>query len=465
MKTHAFPYQLAQEAILLGRYADAIDLLKPLSQNDDPDAQFLHAYLHFWDDNLSRIEALDRMTYLANTGHAEANYILAICPDLSPGYQFSLPKRDEQLNRLKMAAELGSVYAMTDLAQCHIEGLFNHSDLTIARQLLEKAFELDSNYHHNVKNHFLYGVILVSNPTNDEDIQTGISNLWKSGHSSLKYPLLASSAITFGLNILRSVIPDSTQSGGVHFLKVQNKLIERFERIFDEIHSSNKPQWQNYLYRYCTSNIHYDLQNSDFDNLTDFVFDHYIHLPQDVSWVTYSEIDYNPVELLRYYTELFKNPDFLLERYSNNQVIHGLERISYKSHRSISRLIFGAYVDTNIDDAIVCIYAIESLFANLLHKPFMSNICYEWWRNYNKWREKQSKYTLDEMAQIQKAELKTILQILNLNSLNCQKSAICGIRQINFAGKAEILQKYIDDHPDHPAWILEYARAGIEGRV
>src|SRR5688572_20334495 len=91
MKNPKFPLQLAKEAILLHRYQEAVHLLKPLSKIGIADAMFMHGYLHFWDDELSQPEAIRLITDAANSGHAEANYILAVCPDLTPGYIFQTP--------------------------------------------------------------------------------------------------------------------------------------------------------------------------------------------------------------------------------------------------------------------------------------------------------------------------------------------------------------------------------------
>ncbi len=141
MKTYAFPLQLAREAIFLARYGDALKLLKPLSAAGDRDAQFLHSYLHFWDDDLPRTAAVELMQSAADHGHVEANYVLAVCPDLSPGYHFTLPTTEESMSRLRFAAEQGSVHAQTDLAQCYVVGAGVVQDTQQARELLQATYQ------------------------------------------------------------------------------------------------------------------------------------------------------------------------------------------------------------------------------------------------------------------------------------------------------------------------------------
>ena len=137
MKTHAFPIQLAKESILLEKYTDAIALIKPLSKAQaDVDAQFLHAYLHFWDDDLSRQVAIQKLKQLAEADHPEANYILAVCPDLIPAYDFVLPQTEQQQYYLQRAADLGSAAGITDLAQCYLEGIGFEQDRDKAKELL-----------------------------------------------------------------------------------------------------------------------------------------------------------------------------------------------------------------------------------------------------------------------------------------------------------------------------------------
>jgi|GEM_PF-2941529 len=465
MTTHAFPYQLAQEAILLGRYADAIDLLKPLSQNDHPDAQFLHAYLHFWDDDLSRIEALDRMTYLANTGHAEANYILAICPDLSPGYQFSLPKRDEQLNRLKMAAELGSVYALTDLAQCHIEGLFNNSSLETARRLLDEAIEEDIPGRRYPKSHFLIGCMKIRGVGGKVSTDAGLRHLtW----GYLEHMPLFSNILNIGIEMLKRSGVDFALPDRKNLRWQLDSAIERYEKVAQEIHSKNTPQWESFVHLHCIRTLHYDLREADFDAYSDFVFDHYIYPDRrDVilGWNGGTTADVNGQKLLKYYTCLFKDFDVIRDRYSVAQIKQMLDRqhITGSIFWTSMSVIFNPHLNTTVDDAVDCIQAMVGLYESIFLEQNFKEIGHNWLRHIFPRRSYGRKFNREEMEYIDLAFVDMMAQVLNMDSLDCQKAAIYGLERYSQGDK--ILQQYILDHPDHPVWIIEYARNALEGNV
>ena len=465
MNTHAFPYQLAQEAILPGRYADAIDLLRPLSANNDPDAQFLHAYLHFWDDSLSRIEALDRMTYLANTGHAEANYILAICPDLSPGYQFSLPKRDEQLNRLKMAADAGSVYAMTDLAQCHIEGLFNNSSYEKARTLLDAAIERDIPGRRYPKSHFLIGCMKIYGVGGKVSTDAGLRHLaW----DYLEHVPLFSNIMSIGIEMLKKSEVDFALPNRIKLRKRLDSAIERYEQIAKGIHSKNTPQWESFAHLHCIRTLHYNLIDSDFDAYSDFVFDHFIYPDRReviLKWNGATTVDVNGRKLLEYYTSLFKDFDVIRDRYSVSQIKQVLERqhITGGMFWSSMSVIFNPHLNTTVEDAVNCIQAMAGLYESLFQEEDFKEIGHKWLRNIFPRRSYGRKFNREELKYIELAFVDVMVQVLNMDSLDSQKAAIYGLEQ--YPQGNTILQKYIEEHPGHPAWIIEYARDAIEGRV
>lgn len=462
MKIHAFPLQLAQEAILLGLYSDAIELLRPLSEDDNnPDAQFLHAYLHFWDDNLSREQALDHMTYLANSGHAEANYILATCPDLSPGYKFSLPQRNEQLNHLKTAADLGSIYALTDLAQCHIEGIVTNPNLVNARQLLEQVSDQDYSIRGYPKAYLLLAKLLIADNRLEQDLETGLRYIARA--SSGEHDRYVSIALQYALELLNQpgrLSPD---------LRVA--VQELLDRTPDKMNLFHHPQWKSYLRHYCRFNIKYDLYNAGFDTFTDFVFDHYPVYWQDekhLRWDEFADIRFNARQLVHYYTELFQNPAFLVERFSEEQIKQGL-RMDRIPGRTIYRILdTPEIIPQDIENFI---RSMSGLFEQLFTDMTYGGLCFMWWEvgfgdcgGRNSVSGKLNFNDADRQG-IRRAELETMIKIITLEPLPIQQSAIHGFGHSPYPEKEPILRQYLEDNPEHPAWIREYALAAIEGKI
>lgn len=463
MKTHAFPIQFAKEAILQEQYTTALEVLKPLSEEQtNLEAQFLRAYLHFWDDKLTRPQAIQQLERIAEKGHAEANYILAVCPNLEAGYQFSLPTNAKQLNYLQRAVDAGSIYALTDLAECHLTGIIEDGDLRDLRTRLLDAFEMMSSKKKYPKLCFYLGKMLVQGLGGNVDIEKGLKTLAYCLNTQTQFYVLE--GINLAINTLLATTGLSPKLKGALDLFIEKR---------DDLSPNYKPLWLSYLHDYCRRTLAYDLHGADFGSYCDFVFDHFVNLPNDFKtkkWDDYAEVSFDPVHLLHFYTELFQAPAVLLERYTIDQIIQGLEMGGIRGWQDWTIGCVMWHPDTTADDVIACRRAMVGLFKHLFNKPGLLDVGFMWWDiGYgvcsDRTKVEISKYDDEDRKRVIQSSFLTMTEVLHMKSYYAQKAAIHGLGHFGSDESKAVLRQYLDDNPDLPASLREYALDAIEGRI
>lgn len=220
--------------------------------------------------------------------------------------------------------------------------------------------------------------------------------------------------------------------------------------------------------------------NSDltFDEWVSQIFDKPVTDPQ---WFFLSEYDGEPKPLppiieAEYMTLLFEKPAFLVSRYSEGQIAHGLE---YLLHNSSSDCVFH-FVEQAIPEQIRVRLA-HSLF--FLFKDLLAVICSDYCGGPDHPDRRPADYvcfmmwdagTLQiypdrpEQQKIDKAMLDTLVKILALPQRCCQKSALHGLghAHLDYPDKVrEIINKYLASNLHLDEDLYEYALDAREGAV
>lgn len=468
MKKHAFPLQLAKEAILLGRYPEAVSLLQPLSANGIRDAQFLYAYLHFWDDRLSRIAAVNLMTTAARWGHSEANYILAACPDLLPGYTFTPPETQTQFEYLRKAHELGSDFAAADMAECYLQGNHVEPNPEVARKLLEPNFERGKSHRLLSKTCYLLGRMELLGIGGETNIGEGIRKL--------HYSVINHSAPHTSDGSYASDAIEFLKSHAAHLPDVD---LEALLRELVEHHANQKhvPMWERFLHHYCANSLEYDLRTVGIDAFMDFVFDHYPRLWRDrevFHWERQARVTFSPPEVVRLYTEMFQNAHLIAERYSADQIEQG---IGMSGIRGWANWTIGCVLtdaSTLLDDAVACIHAMYELFEQLFSKADFENIGYMWWDigygacshgSREDLAVNKREWTEEVRYQLSQATFETMVRVLSHPHMRCQEAAIHGLGHSHHPEKKQVLERYLENNPNIPLRLREYTLAAMRGEI
>jgi len=207
-----------------------------------------------------------------------------------------------------------------------------------------------------------------------------------------------------------------------------------------------------------------NLDNYTFEQWVVFVFDHptvvrrerEVGVPREKTWYLQDEWEHwgSPEHLLPYMTRLFRKPDFLLERYSVEQLRQGFWYLP-----GGSRLNDWLW-DTGIAWRLrkKCILAMVPLFKRMFIKEQLGDTCYMWWDFFRNFRDKQD-------TKVKQAMLTAMEQILLLPSDDCRAAALHGLGHLRHPRKQRVIRKFLRSHPELDEEWRSFAVAAIAGRV
>ncbi|MEM6281455.1 MAG: hypothetical protein AAF787_04605, partial [Chloroflexota bacterium] len=218
--------------------------------------------------------------------------------------------------------------------------------------------------------------------------------------------------------------------------------------------------WNTYLREYCQNHLKYDLHDADFDALADFVFDHFPIRRGDhdsFRWNRNARVVFDPGQMIRFYTKMFTDPAFLIERYGKDQIREGFEMDGIRGWAdwTISCLIIRE--ETTLDEAEAVIRSMYGLFEHLFSKPDYESIGYMWWDiGYGEcgrsWeyenRIKRREMTKADWKRLSQATFETQVRVLNMKNRSCQEAAIHAFWHSRHPDKAQVIQKWLDENPD-----------------
>jgi hypothetical protein len=165
-------------------------------------------------------------------------------------------------------------------------------------------------------------------------------------------------------------------------------------------------------------------------------------------WYWNADVTFVPEHICRYYTQLFHEPDFLIEHFSKAQLEQGFWAIQGPNLECSVRYILE---DTDLPFAVRerCIrsmfelfrrlFAIESL--NTSVSMWWDSMCYDWHCG-NRRRDRGG-----EDMQLQDVLFETLAKILSLDSEICQGSALHGLGHLHHPGTMELVDHYLQERP------------------
>lgn len=198
-----------------------------------------------------------------------------------------------------------------------------------------------------------------------------------------------------------------------------------------------------------------DMDELSFEEWIEFVFNHEISEPR-YSWYydDYKYIYGSSEKFAENCIKLFNNPEFLLERFTVEQLDQGffgfiLGPGSYNHLR---------LWDKENDVALRREFIMSSVkvFEKLFTKNPLIHACFMWWDSLIYFDDDGDERVKDWMFE-------ALSQILKIDSLDCQMSALHGLGHLEHNGKKDLINSFLTNNPDFPD--KEYAFEAIEGKV
>ncbi len=188
------------------------------------------------------------------------------------------------------------------------------------------------------------------------------------------------------------------------------------------------------------------LSELSFEQFVDFIFDHPVTEP---AWYQTDERDFSfgsGSVTVKNLIALFREPEFLFQRYATEQIEQGFWFISeWLCLVRFRGLLWEKRIPLELRVELV-----ESMF-DLFNRFFsvnpLENICFMWWDiiAYGYYME-NGKPEDEDGAKIQQAMFKTLRRILELDSEECQKSALHGLGHLKHPETKKTITDFLRRH-------------------
>jgi hypothetical protein len=206
-----------------------------------------------------------------------------------------------------------------------------------------------------------------------------------------------------------------------------------------------------------------DLRNISFDEFVHLIFERETPVTEREIGTIY-EVDAE--QLCGYYVRLFRQPEFLLTRFSKKQLEEGFWAIMGETQEwSAGHLI--EYSDAPLASRTECIESMAILYERLfINEPLETSVhmwwdslCYSWHCG-NRKRENRG-----EDLELQDIFFYTLVKVLALDSWICQGAALHGLGHLHHPDTAEVVSRFITEHPSLTEEQRAYAQAAASFKV
>jgi len=218
-----------------------------------------------------------------------------------------------------------------------------------------------------------------------------------------------------------------------------------------------------------------DICGYSYDEFVSFIFDREvrgsyreIHARKGKyhPWYFDVEVTFDPARVCGFYTRLFLNPDFLLEKYSEAQLEQGFWAIQGPAFDcSVFFIMWNE--DLPFASRSQCVRSMSQLFLRLFAKESLEqsvamwwdSLCYEWHCG-NRDRNRGGEDLL-----IQDVIFEVLSGLLKSDSANCRDAALHGLGHLHHPETKALIDSYLAEHPSLSAAARAYALAAAEFNV
>jgi hypothetical protein len=207
------------------------------------------------------------------------------------------------------------------------------------------------------------------------------------------------------------------------------------------------------------------LANLTFDEFVKFLFDRDVALETKGKdyWYWHVAVQFDAKIIAAHYIQLFRQPEFLLERFTQVQLEEAFWAIpSHTLDCSVSKIISNRDLPLSLREE--CIRSMAELFKRLfalepLHtsvQMWWDSLCYDWDCG-NRNRERGG-----EDLELQDIFFQTLVEVLASDSWICQGAALHGLGHLHHPQTRELIRRFISERSflteEHKEYALAAAR-------
>jgi hypothetical protein len=213
---------------------------------------------------------------------------------------------------------------------------------------------------------------------------------------------------------------------------------------------------------------HVDLTDASFEEFVLFLFDRRTSpdAKKQDRWYWHMEAEFDAARICSYYVQLFREPQFLITRFTKPQLEKGFWAIQGPNlNCSVSRIIENPNLPLSVREE--CIRSMSDLFEHLFSKEpletsvqmWWDSLCYDW-HCKNRMRERGG-----EDLELQDVYFQTLERVLAMESETCQGAALHGLGHLHHPRTKELIDRFIDAHPSLTEAQRTYALAAATFKV
>jgi len=207
------------------------------------------------------------------------------------------------------------------------------------------------------------------------------------------------------------------------------------------------------------------LADLTFDEFVSFLFDRDVAMESEGRdyWYWHVAVEFDAKIIAAHYIRLFRQPEFLLERFTKLQLEEAFWAIpSHNLDCSVSKILSNSDLPLSLREE--CIRSMAALFKRLfaiepLHtsvQMWWDSLCYDWDRG-NRNRERGG-----EDLELQDIFFQTLAEVLASDSWVCQQAALHGLGHLHHPETRELIDRFISERrlltEEHKEYALAAAR-------
>jgi hypothetical protein len=207
---------------------------------------------------------------------------------------------------------------------------------------------------------------------------------------------------------------------------------------------------------------HIDISGYSYDEFISFMFDNEV-VPSEGEWHPWFfdvAVTFDASRICEFYTTLFRQPDFLLEKYSKASLEQGFWAI-HGSSLDCSAFWIMWNEELPFSSRSECVRSMSQLFRRLFAREpletsvpmWWDSLCYEWHCG-NRDRDRGGEDLL-----MQDVIFETISDLLKSDSTTCQGAALHGLGHLHHPKTQELVDSYLAEHPSLNEECKAYALA------